>query len=258
MDLQIDLLAAFVFIGWPVYQLLAVSSAWSAKDEAFYQYLASQSRLFPSGWARVLFPLMWTILWPLNGVGAYLFWHAYAVGDDTVWLVGIIFYIVFFVVSCAWMRIFFRMQAIRFAFLITFIFIWGGALAYCICAWLYPQYFAAVASTVLVVWLTYALLLTGAAAYITWPFHHKRSYDDSSSSSKRSFSENDWDPTGVDKRVTFAASAAQTTPSTTSMTPPASNKPFGVASNVHVRASAAAAASVLSKGYPDLVMPPPQ
>jgi len=109
MDLQVDVVAAFFFIGWPIYQLM-VEGAWTSYDESFYEHLTTHSALFPRGAWRALFPVAWTVLWPANGVAAYLFWHAYSVGDDTTYLVGLIFYMVGFLASCGWTNLFFRLS----------------------------------------------------------------------------------------------------------------------------------------------------
>ena len=162
-DLQIDVLAALFFIGWPVYQLL-VERPYSKKDDIFYRHLAHHSMVFPK--MRFVFPLAWSLLWPANGVGAYLFWHAYSAGEDTTYLVGLIFYAVSFIAQCGWYNMFFRRRMLKTSFFVTFVIIWGGAVGYFVCSILYPQIVAAICSGLLVLWLTYATLMTGAAAFI--------------------------------------------------------------------------------------------
>jgi multidrug efflux pump subunit AcrB len=121
--------------------------------------------------------------------------------------------------------------------------VWGGALGHCVCAYLYPQIFAAVAATVLVVWTTYATLLTFVAAYFVPP--HKK-HEEESRRHERSTVEEvaDWD-VGIDKRVVLAAS----------MTPTASQpqKAFGV-----VGSSVQQRSSHVGLSGKELILPPPR
>ena len=171
-DLQIDFLAAFVFIGGVVYHLL-VDRPHSKKDEAFYIHLTVHSPLFPR-W-RIVFPIVWTLLWVFNGVGAYLFWHAYAPGDDTTFLVGLIFYAISFVFQCGWYNMFFRRRMFKITFFMTLIVIEGSAIGYFVCTIIYPQVVAAVAAGLLVVWIGYATLLSAVVAFSSWGDHTKAS-----------------------------------------------------------------------------------
>jgi|WetSurMetagenome_2_1015567.scaffolds.fasta_scaffold01048_18 tryptophan-rich sensory protein len=161
-DLQLDVLAAFIFIGWPIYNLL-VEPPHRKKDDTFYTHLTVHSSVFPRH--RIIFPVVWTVLDTLNGIGAYLFWHAYAPGDDNTFVAGFILYLVYFVFHCGWYNMFFRRRMLKLAFFVTLIPIWGGAVGYFVCTIIYPQIFAAVAAGLLVLWLTYATFMTLVAAF---------------------------------------------------------------------------------------------
>ena len=162
-DIQIDIGFAILLIGWPVYHLLS-GPPYTKRDDAFYTHLSNHSAVFPR-W-RWIFPLMWTLLWSFNGAGAWLFWHAYAAGDnDTTYLVGLILYTISFVFQCGWYNMFFKRRMLKSTFWVTLIVIWGSQVGYFVCTILYPEVVSAVASGLLVAWLTYATLMTGVAAF---------------------------------------------------------------------------------------------
>jgi tryptophan-rich sensory protein len=161
-DLQIDVLAALFYITFPVYQLLT-EAPHSKKDDIFYAHLQKHSSWFPR--YRIVFPIVWTLMWSANGVGAYLFWHAYEPGQDTTYLVGLIFYAVSFVAQCGWYNLFFRRRLLKLSFFVSLVFIWGGSVGYFVCTVLYPQLTASIISGIVVGMLSVATLFTGVAAF---------------------------------------------------------------------------------------------
>jgi tryptophan-rich sensory protein len=176
-DLQVDLVAAAIFIGLPVYHLVTCVP-YSNGDDSFYEHLAGHSAAFPRGWLKLLFPFMWMVLWPAYGVAQYLFWHSYTLsGSDTVWLVGMIFSLVALMAMFAWYNMFFRRRAVKSAFFISLIPAWGGVLAFLVCACIYPQTYTIVVTALMLAWLTYATVLTGIAAFVI-PAHHRKHPDE--------------------------------------------------------------------------------
>jgi len=172
-DIQVDVLAALFFIGWPVYHVVAGAVSHSQKDEAFYQHLTLNSSLFPR--LRWIFPLTWGLLMCFNGVGAFLFWHAYASGDnDTTFLVALILYTISFLFQCGWSNMFFRRKMLRLTFFITVIVILGAQIGYFVCTILYPEVVSAVASGLVVLWLAFASIMTGIVAFCMPEHHHTR------------------------------------------------------------------------------------
>jgi tryptophan-rich sensory protein len=172
-DLQVDVLSAFFFIGLPVYYLMTGPPYTNGDDYFYMQFADHYPSLFPRGWAKIVFPIAWTLLWPANGVGAYLFWHSYELGNDVTYLVGIIFYIVALMAMFSWNNMFFKRRALKSAFFTSLIFSWGGTLAYMVCAILYSQTYPAIAAGLLLGWLTYANILMLVAAFV-FPAHLRK------------------------------------------------------------------------------------
>jgi len=169
-DLQVDILAALLFIALPVYHFLA-ERPYGKKDENFYIHLTVHSGLFPRH--RWVLSGVSSLLWIANGVGAYLFWHAYVPGEDTTFLVGLIFYIVAVMGHCAWYKIFYVCKRYKLSFIMTVIFIWGGIVAYFVCAIIYPQITAAILAGILLLWQSYIVVLVGVMAFGGIPDHSK-------------------------------------------------------------------------------------
>lgn len=166
--LETEWLGLAAFFGLPILYLLTGKS-WSAKNEAYYQFLSRRSSaFFLQGTAkRVVFPLVWTIFFmatiPTSG---FMFWFTVdpAVSGVFNYNLGLGFYWVGLLLLFSWSRIFFDMYMPTLAFFITLgiIAAWAGFLAMCIIVGMVT---GIVLTALLLAWLVMALIWTGIAAF---------------------------------------------------------------------------------------------
>lgn len=160
-----------VFIGFPMYYLLT-DLPYSKRDDKYYGHLASNSRVFPQGRWRLVFPIAWTILYVLISVAGYYFWlnaDVFSSWRDA----GLALHLFGLWFNFAWMNVFFRRRMPVTAFFLTlaidgcaiFFVVASGVLAQPISYGLYIPY---------LVWLLYATIMGAVAAFVVPPYVSKR------------------------------------------------------------------------------------
>lgn len=172
-DIQIDWLGAAVFIVPPIAYLLT-QSPFSNKDNLFYEHFSSRSSLFPSGRGRIIFPIAWWILFIMEGIAAYVFWHDADTTTGphlTTYNVGLCMYWVQLVFSMAWMKLFFHHKNPRWVPFVAILVIDGGVVGALTCACILSVTYSIVAFSLLLLWLVYANILT-IVAWLVIPVYN--------------------------------------------------------------------------------------
>lgn len=166
--LETEWLGLAAFFAPPILYLLGGKS-WGARREAYYQYLSVRSSVFfLQGQAkRIVFPLVWTIFFMVTiPTSGFLYWFTVdpAVSGVFNYNLGLGFYWVGLLLLFAWSRVFFDMYQAVMGFFVTLAIIaaQAGFLAMCIIVGMVP---GIVLTALLLAWLVFALVWTGAAAF---------------------------------------------------------------------------------------------
>ncbi len=147
---------------WKVYavwilitEAVGALSGWLSREGMMlYAEGITQPPLAPPGW---VFPVVWTLLYALMGIGAARVWLA---EDSPHRIRGLNLFVAQLIVNFFWSLIFFNLQAFGFAFiwllLLWVLVVWTIFVFYKVdplAAWLQVPY---------LIWLTFAAYLSGA------------------------------------------------------------------------------------------------
>jgi len=160
---QIDWAGFPIYFGIPFLYLCTVKR-WSKKDEAYYQYLVKNSRLYPAGAFKAIFWIFWSIMYPVYGGAAYLFWHEAASIGDGAYITGLTFYWVGTFTSFLWMWLFQNHEMNWIARAVCINIVTGitlaGAIGFFVCSINASLGFSIAISAIMGLWLIYALIMT--------------------------------------------------------------------------------------------------
>jgi tryptophan-rich sensory protein len=147
---------------WKVYMIwiliveaVGALSGWLSREGMMiYSETIIQPPLAPPGW---LFPLVWTLLYALMGIGAARIWLA---PDSQERRRGLNLFVAQLIVNFFWSLIFFNLQTFGFAF-IWLLLLWG-LVVWMILTFYQVEQLAAWLQLPYLVWLTFAAYLSGA------------------------------------------------------------------------------------------------
>lgn len=176
--IQADWSAAITLVVPPIAYIL-FQKPLSDKDLTYYEHFTSNSRVFPSGAARWLFPIVWTILFSLEGAAAFVFWRdvdTVTSFNKMIFTTFFVLYTVQLVVSFAWMNMFFKRRYPRWVSFLAILVIDAGVVGALGCSIIMGPVFPIVVFALLTAWLVYATIMTIVAAFFVPPYKDKKEY----------------------------------------------------------------------------------